>query len=184
MQLIGKRLYLRPWKDDDARSLYELANDPAIGPSAGWPPHKTIKESRQIIATVFSDPKTYAICLKENDEIIGAISLMRSRNDSNYPAGQCELGFWIGKPYWGHAYVKEASLLVLKHAFEDLNMNKVWCGYYAGNEKSAKAQAKIGFAFDHLVPSAPVPLLNEYRDEIVNVMSSKTWQTIKARNKI
>ncbi len=184
MQLIGKRIYLRPWDDQDTRRLYELACDPEIGPAAGWKPHQTIKESRMIIATVLSDPETYAICLRENDAVIGSISLLNSRNGSNYPAGQCELGFWIGKPYWGHGYVKEASLVLLRHAFEDLHMNKVWCGHYDGNEKSAKAQAKIGFVFDRLVPNAPVPLLGEYRDEVINYMSSNMWQTIKEKNQM
>ena len=38
---------------------------------------------------------------------------------------------------------------MLRHAFEDLGMNKVWCGYYDGNSKSKRAQEKIGFVYQY-----------------------------------
>lgn len=41
MILETERLVLRHWKESDAKSLYEYAKDPAIGPVAGWPPHKS-----------------------------------------------------------------------------------------------------------------------------------------------
>ena len=44
-----ERLVLRRWQDSDAESLYEYAKDPDVGPIAGWPPHRSIEESRDII---------------------------------------------------------------------------------------------------------------------------------------
>ena len=48
-----KRLILRKWKDDDAEELYKYASNPDVGPIAGWPPHKSIEESRDVIKNVF-----------------------------------------------------------------------------------------------------------------------------------
>ena len=48
------RLILRHWTESDAESLYEYAKDPNIGPIAGWPPHKSVDESLNIIRTVFN----------------------------------------------------------------------------------------------------------------------------------
>lgn len=59
-----ERLILRPWEDSDADNLYEYAKDPEVGPIAGWPPHKSVDESRNIIKTVFSAAEAYAVCLK------------------------------------------------------------------------------------------------------------------------
>ena len=53
MILTTERLILRPWKETDAESLYEYAKDPDIGPSAGWPVHQNIAESREVIQNVF-----------------------------------------------------------------------------------------------------------------------------------
>ena len=53
-----KRLILRPWSLDDASSLYKYAQDPAVGPIAGWPPHTSVENSREVIRTIFSAPET------------------------------------------------------------------------------------------------------------------------------
>lgn len=43
-----ERILLRPWRDDDAESLFKYASDPEVGPRAGWPPHKSVDESLKI----------------------------------------------------------------------------------------------------------------------------------------
>ena len=53
-----KRLILRPWEENDASDLYRYAKNPNIGPIAGWPPHKNIEDSLNIIKTVFSQKET------------------------------------------------------------------------------------------------------------------------------
>ena len=45
-----KRLFLIPWHASDANELYELAKDPEIGPLCGWEPHKTLEDSKQVLA--------------------------------------------------------------------------------------------------------------------------------------
>ena len=48
------RLILREWKETDAESLYKYANNPDVGPVAGWPPHTSVENSREIINSVLS----------------------------------------------------------------------------------------------------------------------------------
>ena len=67
------RILLRPWCDDDAEALFKWASDPDVGPRAGWPPHKSVEESQEIIRTLFHNDTTWAIVLKESGEPIGAI---------------------------------------------------------------------------------------------------------------
>ena len=59
-----ERLCLRPWRESDAEVLYRLASDPEVGPRAGWPPHQSVEESREIILTVFNNDTTWAIVRK------------------------------------------------------------------------------------------------------------------------
>lgn len=66
-----ERLILRPWTEDDAEELYKYASDPDVGPAAGWPPHTSVENNRDIISTVLSASKTYAVCLKDSGKPIG-----------------------------------------------------------------------------------------------------------------
>ena len=50
--LTTERLILRPWLETDSESLYKDAKDPDIGLPAGWPPHKRVEESLEIIKNV------------------------------------------------------------------------------------------------------------------------------------
>ena len=60
-----KRLLFRPWKEADAEELFRLASDPDVGPRAGWPPHKSVEESLEIINTVFNSDHVWALVLKD-----------------------------------------------------------------------------------------------------------------------
>ena len=51
MTLETERLMLRSWREEDAETLYRLASDPEVGPSAGWMPHTSVEHSREIIRT-------------------------------------------------------------------------------------------------------------------------------------
>ena len=66
MHLETERLILRPWMEADAESLYEYAKDPDVGTPAGWPAHKSVEESLDVIRNVFTGIECYAICEKES----------------------------------------------------------------------------------------------------------------------
>lgn len=50
-----ERLYLRMWNKKDAADFYEYAQSPNVGPVAGWKPHTSQAESKQIIVDVFAE---------------------------------------------------------------------------------------------------------------------------------
>ncbi len=96
------RIILRPWRESDADTLFKWASDPNVGPRAGWPPHKSMEESLEIIRTVFNDAtNTWAIELKKTGEAIGAMGYGPSC-ECNLPAREGEplIGYWVAKPYW------------------------------------------------------------------------------------
>lgn len=175
-----ERLILRKWTVDDAESLYTYAKSPNVGPSAGWPPHKDVESSRFVIENVFCGAECYAICEKGNDIAIGAVELkLHGFSNMTDSDTECELGYWLGEPFWGRGYVPEASRALLKRGFEELGMTTIWCGYYEGNEKSKRVQEKLGFTYHHTCENVPVRMLNEVRTEIVNVMPKEQWEKIE-----
>lgn len=176
MTLHTPRLTLRPWTEADAESLFTYAKDPDIGPIAGWPPHKSKEESLHIIRTVFTGKECYAICERGTTAAIGSIELkLNGHTDMTVREDECELGYWLGKPFWGRGYMPEAVAALLRHGFEDLGMTTIWCGYYEGNEKSKRVQEKVGFRYHHTCGAVPVPLLNEVRTGHTNYMTQAQW---------
>lgn len=176
-----ERLILRKWKETDAEDLFEYARAPGVGPIAGWPPHRSVEESLDVIRNVFDGAECYAICEKENGKAIGAIELkLNGHTDMTERDDECELGYWLGKPFWGRGYMPEAAKEIIRHGFEDLGMNTIWCGYYDGNRKSARVQEKLGFVYHHTCNDVPVPLLNEVRVGHTNIMTKAHWAEMQA----
>lgn len=174
MILETKRLLLRPWEESDAEECYRYAKDPQVGPIAGWPVHTSVENSRQIIRDVLMVPETYAIVLKETGLPIGSIGL--HHNDLAEKDDEAELGYWLGVPYWGQGMVPEASREVLRHAFEDLKLERVWCAYYDGNEKSRRVQEKLGFRYQWTSEEVPVRQMGEVREGYVNLLTKTEWR--------
>ena len=69
----------------------------------------------------------------------------------------------------------EAAREMLRHAFMDLSMQKVWCGYYDGNTKSKRVQEKCGFCYQWTAKDVDVPLMHEKRTGHVNLMTKDMW---------
>ena len=175
--LATQRLILRRWEDSDAESLYEYARDPDVGPIAGWPAHQSIEESRTVIRNVFNGKEAYAICLKTDNRAIGAIELkLNGHTDLTDRDDECELGYWLGKPFWGQGIMPEAVKELLRHAFEDLNLSRVWAGTYEGNVKSKRVQEKCGFRYQWKSENVDVPLMYEKRTGYVRSVTKDQWQ--------
>ena len=171
-----ERLILRRFEESDAENVFEYAKDPAVGPIAGWPPHKSVGESLDVIRNVFCAAECYAVCLKEDGKAIGAIELkLNGHTDMTDRDDECELGYWLGRPFWGRGIIPEAVREMLRHAFEDLGMQNVWCGYYDGNTKSKRVQEKCGFRYQWTTKDVDVPLMHEKRTGHVNLMTKDSW---------
>jgi len=179
MILETERLILRRWKESDAEDLYIYASNPDVGPIAGWPPHQSVEESLDVIKNVLNGKEAYAICLKEDGKAIGAIELkLNGHTDMTERDDECELGYWLGKLFWGQGFMTEAAREILRHAFEDICMSKVWCGYYEGNAKSKHVQEKVGFKYQWTTEGVDVPLMHEKRTGHVNAMTKEEWQAL------
>ena len=140
------RILLRPWRDDDAEALFKYASDPDVGPRAGWPPHKSVEESREVIKNFFSNEDTWAIEHKETSEIIGCIGVLRvGSSNLEIAENECEVGYWIAKPYWGKGICTEAMRLVVDYCFNVKNFTTLWGDYFPENPASGKVMEKCGF---------------------------------------
>ncbi len=183
MILETQRLILRPWADTDAESLYSYASDPQVGPRAGWPPHQSVEESRRVIQRALSGPECYAVCLKSSGQPVGAAELkLNGHTDMTDRDDECELGYWLGRPFWGQGYMPEAARALIRRGFETLSMSVIWCGYYDGNEQSRRVQEKCGFTWYRTTPDVAVPLLGEVRVGHTSILTRAQWRTFCTRS--
>jgi len=81
----------------------------------------------------------FAITLRSGGLLIGAIGL-----EINQEHHRAELGYWIGKPYWGQGYCTDAARAVVRFAFEDLKLNRVHASHFSNNPASGRVMQKVG----------------------------------------
>lgn len=147
-----ERILFRPWRDNDAETLYKYASDPEVGPRAGWPSHKSVEESREIIRTVFNSDHMWAIEFKETGEPIGCMGYM-VHGESNIDIGKndAEVGYWVARPYWNRGICTEALRLLIDYCFREKGFRTLWADYFPDNPASGKVMEKCGFRDTGLV---------------------------------
>ncbi len=171
-----ERLILRPWQESDADDLYRYASDPQVGPIAGWPVHTSVENSLEIIKGVLSKPGTYAVVLKSAGHAAGSIGLMiGDESNIGLPQDEGEIGYWIGVPFWGQGLIPEVVNELIRYGFEDLNLKKLWCGYFCGNKKSQRVQEKCGFTYHHTKENILWSLMGDIRTEHT-CLTKRKWQ--------
>lgn len=177
MILETERLILRPFTEADAESVFEYARDERIGKGAGWLPHTSVENSREIVRCVLAVPETYAVTLKPDPKAIGSISLLIGKNSNlDLPENEAEIGFWIGAPFWGRGLIPEATRELVRHAFCDLGFQTLWGGYFEGNENSRRAQEKCGFLYHHTNKDIFWRLTGENMTEHITRLRKEDWK--------
>ena len=172
-----ERLTFRHWKEEDAPLLYSYAKDPDIGPLCGWQPHKDEQESLSIIKSVFTPEECWAIVLKETGQPVGTIELKLNTNNTQGD-DECEVGCWLGKPYWRKGIMSEATQWVLKRAFEELGMNRIYWAWFEGNTASQKTAEKAGFVPLRKIRNMFVPHLHTSKNSYVAVLTKERYEQL------
>jgi len=170
------RLLLRPFRETDAADVYEYAKDPRVGPIAGWPPHRSVGESREIIRTVFSMPGVFAMEVKADGHAAGSVGFV-----GRHPAGELpgcpdnEIGYGLNPAYWGRGLMPEAVEAVLQYGFTVLGYKRIWCGHYAGNWRSRRVISKCGFRYQFSRPEV-VEEMGEIRQTYFYMQTMEEWR--------
>jgi ribosomal-protein-alanine N-acetyltransferase len=140
-----ERLVLRPFCQGDVAEVSRFAGDRSVAATTLNIPHpydegmacEWIAGHRPMFEK--DEGVVFAITLKADGALVGAISLT-----DRVKCHQAELGYWIGKPYWGLGYCTEAAHEILRYAFGVLRLSRVHAGHYARNPASGRVMQKIG----------------------------------------
>ena len=144
-QLSVERLILRPFEMNDAADVQRLAGDRAVADTTLNIPHPYEDgAAEQWIGT--HQPKfeagelaNFAITLRRDGELAGAIGLVINRRFD-----RAELGYWIGRPFWGRGLCTEAGRAVLEYGFTELDLNRIHASHLSRNPASGRVMEKLG----------------------------------------
>ena len=175
MILETERTILRPFADADAADVFAYAKRPEVGPIAGWKPHESIEESREIIRTVFAAPNVFAVTDRETGRVIGSAGF-EGRPRGKGPSD--ELGYALHPGYWGRGLIPEAARELLRWGFEELGLRTIWCGHYEGNLKSRRVIEKCGFVY-RFSQETDVPLMGERRVTPFFALPPEEWDGLR-----
>lgn len=144
-----ERLILRKLTMDDAEDIFAYSSDPEVTAYMLWDTHVTIDDSKKFIRFTLDryekdEAGEWGIILEETGRLIGCAGFawmdMKNR--------RAEIGYVLGKPYWGKGYMPEAALRMLAFAFEDMGLNRIECHHLLPNEKSGRVMQKLGMTYE------------------------------------
>lgn len=139
--LCTQRLILRPLVAEDAEALTTLIDDYEVAKWLTVVPHPyTHADAEWFIADqAKNDGHVWAIT--KEDTLMGVIGDVR------------ELGYWLGRPYWGHGYMKEAARAVTTHWYDTHASDPLISGHFLGNAGSRSVLQSLGFTDTHIEPA-------------------------------
>ncbi len=77
-----------------------------------------------------------------DEQLIGICGYAPDEQDKT----SAEIGYWIGKPFWGHGYATQAGRWLIERAFKKNKFNRLTGGHFIDNPASGRVLEKLGFA--------------------------------------
>ena len=172
-----ERLILRNINNSDAEDIFEYAQNPDVGPNAGWEPHKSIEESRAIMKAIFlRKNNAFGIVNKENNKLIGTIGLIKDPKRDNPMAMM--LGYSLSKDYWDRGIMSEASKAIIEYGFNELGLEMITCCCYSYNKRSKRVIEKCGFIHEGIIRGAEIRYDGKILDYESFSLAKNEWKRI------
>jgi RimJ/RimL family protein N-acetyltransferase len=144
------RLLLRPMQAADAEPLFALFANWEVIRWLSMPPWPyTLDDARSFIEGQLDQDltkATFAITL--DGQLIGGIDVRMNKPGRSQSGPGPNLGYWLGRPYWGCGYMTEAAHGFLAHVFAADVGDTIYSGAFADNAASLHVQEKLGFVRD------------------------------------
>jgi hypothetical protein len=146
-------VHLRNVSIGDADRIASIANDQEIARNIAAPGKFPYPYKRDdALAFIESTRIAYlegigihlGIALNGTGVLVGAIGVKHL--DMNNKRG--EIGYWVGKEFWGNGYAKEAIKLILGLSFSRIGMNKISANVFPFNTRSISMLSNLGFRKD------------------------------------
>jgi len=140
-----ERLVLRAFEPADAPRLQQLAGEREVALNKMNNPHPYPAGAAEDWINSQDEKReqgnvNFAI---EDGQLVGGIGLRTQRAFE-----RAEIGYWIGKPFWGRGYATEATGAIIRFGFEELKLNRIYAGCFSRNAASARVMMKNGMTYE------------------------------------
>lgn len=143
------RVAVRPVAESDIDDLLEINGDPEVTrflPYATWESREDglawLKRMEALEAT--GTGRQLVIVRREDGKVIGTVLLFKFDEKS----ARLELGYVLGRAYWGQGFMREALESVCAHVFSEMSVRRLEAEVNPGNEPSNGLLRRIGFRLE------------------------------------
>jgi ribosomal-protein-alanine N-acetyltransferase len=150
-QLVGSRVTLRGLRVEDCNDWVRLRSLSAsfLQPwEPEWPKNASTRDYymsywRRLVRRWMQDREyAFVLCAKEpGGAILGGINITDIKRDATQTG---TLGYWIGSPYAGRGFMKEAVAMMAEFAFRELGLHRIEATCMPENTPSLKLLRGVG----------------------------------------
>lgn len=150
--ITSERLVLRRLRDDDVGALFAIFGNAEVMRFWGSSPLASPAEADALLRRIeegyqSGDTLQLGVVRATDALLIGTCTL----HQFNWPSRRAELGYALGRPFWGQGYMHEALLALLPYAFGTLDLNRLEADIDPRNSASAKVLERVGFRREGLL---------------------------------
>jgi ribosomal-protein-alanine N-acetyltransferase len=145
LELRSGSVRVRHWEEADAEALPAQANDRGVwlGLRDAFPHPYTLDDARQFIARARQRSPQTVFAIEEGGRLAGGIGYTEHEDVERIGA---EIGYWLGREFWGRGIATAALRLVTGHAFRmNPELRRLWAVPYSSNPASARVLEKAGY---------------------------------------
>ncbi len=151
-----QRLILRRFTPDDAQEMFaNWASDEEVVRYLSWKAHSSPDNTRAFLEMAEkgyekADNYQWALVLKETGTLIGSLAVVAV----NEPIAEAEIGWVIGRSFWGRGLAPEALRQVIAFLFDEVGFNRIKAVHNSQNPKSGRALIKSGMRYEGMLRQA------------------------------
>ena len=149
--LTTPRLLLRPLADGDAPAVFALFSHPEVMRYWSSPPFTDLAQAERVVRNCQAGHATgeyrqFGIVRASDAAVLGTCTLFAFHTASR----RAEMGYALGRPYWGAGYMHEALTALVDYAFGPLNLHRLEADIDPRNSASARTLERLGFRYEGL----------------------------------
>lgn len=137
------RIVLRAPIASDAPSIARLANDYGVASMTARLPHPYgLADAQQWIASLADRDRAtdLSLVIEKGGQAAGVIGLHPGQDGT-------ELGYWLGRPFWGQGLATEAVIGLLAWVRDNWSLRYLRAGHFVDNPASGAVLIKAGFLY-------------------------------------
>ena len=151
-QLITPRLTIRPLQDTDASAFFGFYSDADTMKYMSRPAFTDMNQARRLVNERLQycaqgNGVCWVLELTEGEVVVGSIDLFKIEAESK----RAEIGYVLAKMVWGQGIMTEAMNAVIRHSFNQLQLNRLEADIDPENDASARLLKKCGFQLEGLL---------------------------------